>query len=47
MSGSSSIGIAALFVLGKYLIGIYLGNSSIASSYGATGSVIALLLWIC
>lgn len=41
-----SIGTAALFVLGKYLIGIYLGNSGIASSYGAAGSVIALLLWI-
>jgi membrane protein len=41
-----SIGTAALFVLGKYLIGIYLGNSGVASSYGAAGSVIALLLWI-
>ncbi|WP_395827033.1 YihY/virulence factor BrkB family protein [Collimonas sp.] len=41
-----SIGTAALFVLGKYLIGIYLGDSGIASSYGAAGSVIALLLWI-
>lgn len=41
-----SIGTAALFILGKYLIGIYLGNSGVASSYGAAGSVIALLLWI-
>ncbi len=30
-----SIGTATLFVLDKYLIGIYLGNSGIASSYGA------------
>ena len=30
----------------KYLIGLYLGNSSVANSYGAAGSVIALLLWV-
>jgi membrane protein len=37
---------AGLFALGKYLIGIYLGNSAVASSFGAAGSVIALLLWV-
>ncbi len=37
---------AFLFSLGKYGIGVYLGNSSIASSFGAAGSVIALLLWV-
>ncbi|MGZ4955047.1 MAG: YihY/virulence factor BrkB family protein [Methylobacter sp.] len=37
---------ALLFSLGKYGIGVYLGNSSIASSFGAAGSVIALLLWV-
>lgn len=36
---------AALFILGKYVIGLYLGSSR-ASSFGAAGSVIALLLWI-
>lgn len=41
-----AIGTAALFVVGKTLIGIYLGNSGTASSYGAAGSVMALLLWI-
>lgn len=35
-----------LFALGKYLIGLYLGNSAVASSFGAAGSVIALLLWV-
>jgi membrane protein len=35
-----------LFTLGKSLIGLYLGNSSVASSFGAAGSVIALLVWI-
>ncbi len=37
---------AALFSLGKYVIGLYLGNSGVASSFGAAGSVIALLLWV-
>lgn len=35
---------AVLFSLGKYAIGVYLGNSGITSSFGAAGSVIALLL---
>lgn len=37
---------AGLFSLGKYLIGLYLGNSGVASSFGAAGSMIALLLWV-
>lgn len=37
---------AVLFSLGKYVIGLYLGNSAISSSFGAAGSVVALLLWI-
>jgi len=37
---------AGLFSLGKYAIGLYLGNSGVASSFGAAGSVIALLLWV-
>jgi membrane protein len=37
---------ALLFTIGKYLIGLYLGNSSVASTYGAAGSLIILLLWI-
>ncbi|MCB5187761.1 YihY/virulence factor BrkB family protein [Methylobacillus caricis] len=37
---------AILFSLGKYVIGIYLGNSAVASSFGAAGSLIALLLWV-
>lgn len=39
-------GTAVLFMLGKYLIGAYLGSSGVSSSYGAAGSVVALLLWI-
>jgi membrane protein len=37
---------AGLFTLGKLLIGLYLGTSSLASSYGAAGSVIVLLVWV-
>lgn len=36
---------AILFVAGKYLIGLYLGNSSFSSTYGAAGSLVVLLLW--
>jgi len=37
---------ALLFTGGKRLIGIYLGNSAVASSYGAAGSIVALMLWV-
>jgi membrane protein len=36
---------AGLFIVGKFVIGLYLGTSSISSTYGAAGSVIAILLW--
>jgi membrane protein len=35
-----------LFSLGKAAIGIYLGNSAVASTFGAAGSLVLLLLWI-
>lgn len=37
---------AILFMAGKFAIGYYLGSSSVASTYGAAGSVIIILLWI-
>jgi membrane protein len=37
---------AALFSVGKWAIGLYLGNSALASSFGAAGSLVALLLWV-
>jgi len=37
---------ALLFTVGKFLIGLYLGRSMIASSYGAAGALIVALLWI-
>ncbi|MFT4091187.1 MAG: YihY/virulence factor BrkB family protein [Asticcacaulis sp.] len=37
---------AILFSIGKYLIGLYLGQSALSSAYGAAGSLIVLLVWI-
>jgi membrane protein len=37
---------AVLFTVGKFAIGLYLGSSTVASTYGAAGSVIVLLLWV-
>lgn len=37
---------ALLFTLGRYLIALYLGHSTVASIYGAAGSLVALLIWI-
>ena len=37
---------ALLFTIGKYVIGLYLGQSATASTYGAAGSVVVLLLWV-
>jgi membrane protein len=37
---------AALFTVGKFLIGLYIGQSSVASSYGAMGSLVVFLLWV-
>ena len=34
------------FSIGKFLIGLYLGNSGVASSYGAAGSLVVILIWI-
>ena len=37
---------SALFSLGKFLIGIYLGKASIGSAYGAAGSLVVFLVWV-
>jgi len=37
---------ALLFTLGKFLLGFYLGRSGITSTYGAVGSLVALLVWV-
>jgi len=37
---------ALLFTAGKYLIGIYLGQTATASAFGAAGSLVVLLFWV-
>ena len=37
---------SALFSIGKFLIGLYLGHSGVATSYGAAGSIVVLLVWV-
>ena len=37
---------ALLFTIGKSVIGFYLGRSTVASVYGAAGSLVVILLWI-
>ncbi len=37
---------AGLFSIGRLIIGLYLGTASIASTYGAAGSVIVILVWV-
>jgi membrane protein len=37
---------ATLFTVGKYFVGLYLGQSNVISAYGASGSLVVLLLWV-
>lgn len=37
---------ALLFTVGKVLIGLYLGKSSLASGFGAAGSLVVLIAWV-
>jgi membrane protein len=37
---------ALLFSAGKYLIGLYLGQTATASAFGAAGSLVVLLFWV-
>ena len=37
---------ACLFMLGRYLIGIYIETTSTGSAYGAAGSLIIILVWV-
>lgn len=42
----ASILTAALFSVGRYLISLYLGNTNLASTYGAAASVVIIILWV-
>ncbi len=37
---------AALFVAGKYAIGLYIGRSGVTSGFGAAGSLVVVLIWV-
>ena len=37
---------SALFVLGKFLLSLYFGESDPGSTYGAAGSIVLILLWV-
>jgi membrane protein len=37
---------SVLFWVGKYLIGLYIGRASVASSFGAAGTVVVLIVWV-
>ena len=41
-----SVVTAFLFSIGKFLIGLYIGRSGIASGFGAAGSLVVVLIWI-
>ena len=36
----------ALFTIGKYVIGLYIGKSGVTSTFGAAGSLVVILLWV-
>ena len=37
---------AVLFTVGKFLIGLYIGKSGVASGFGAAGSLIVIFVWV-
>lgn len=37
---------AVMFLLGKYIIGIYLGTADVGNPYGASGSLVIFLFWV-
>ena len=37
---------AALFEIGKFLIGLYIGRQALDSTYGAAASIVVLLIWV-
>lgn len=37
---------SVLFLIGKFAIGFYLGNSDVSATFGAAASLIILLLWV-
>ncbi len=44
--GVGAVVTAFLFTVGKTVIGLYIGSSAVASSYGAAGALVIVLLWV-
>lgn len=44
MAGASFT--AVLFIIGKFLIGFYIGNSKLGATYGTAASIVVILLWV-
>ncbi|MDX1540551.1 MAG: YihY/virulence factor BrkB family protein, partial [Geminicoccaceae bacterium] len=42
----ASVTAAFLFTIGKFAIGLYIGSSSVASTYGAAGALVTVLIWV-
>ncbi|SFS47997.1 YihY/virulence factor BrkB family protein [Sphingobacterium wenxiniae] len=43
---SGALFTAVLFVIGRFLIGLYIQNSNTESTYGAASSIVLILLWV-
>ncbi|MGL4620579.1 YihY/virulence factor BrkB family protein [Chroococcidiopsis sp.] len=43
---SGAIVTSLLFSIGRFALGLYLGNNSFGSTYGAAGSVVIILVWV-
>lgn len=41
-----SVATAALFEIGKFLIGFYIGKQGLESTYGASASIVVVLIWV-
>ena len=44
--GVGAFATAVLFAIGQRLIGMYLGNSTLASPFGAAGTIVIILVWV-
>ena len=44
--GLGAVVTSFLFTVGKFAIGAYLGTATVATAYGAAGSLVLLLLWV-
>ncbi len=44
--GPGAVVTALLFTVGKWAIGLFIGNSVVGSAYGAAGSLVVFLLWV-